>query len=103
VKNDLVERFVEALGSELRGFIVDPDLEDPRPLLDAVKKARIGGLLEVHRIEGSRLLYIGLKTKPCETHCLVQECRDRGEECLRYCVEKCLEERARMIRDRLLS
>lgn len=98
---DLVERFVEALESGLTIFFVDRRLEDPTPLTSALKQARVGTLLDVGSIMEGRLIYIALREKPCETSCMAEECRDRDPVCLDNCKRRCLQERARMVAEKL--
>lgn len=99
--SDLVERFVNALESGLTVFFIDRELEDPAPLTSALKEARVGTMLEVGALMGGRLVYVALREKPCETHCVAGECRERDPLCMDECRRRCLQERARLVAEKL--
>ncbi len=99
--SDLVERFVKALEAGLTVFFIDRELEDPTPLTSALKEARVGTMLDVGALMGGRLVYVALREKPCETHCAAEECRERNSLCMDECRRRCLEERARLVAEKL--
>ncbi len=100
-KSEAAWRLVEGFTSPLRGFIIDPSIDDPSIFVGVLRAAGVGSLVSVDNVPGSHLRIVTLNTRPCESRCRYEECPDGDAVCLGACVSRCVEERVRQIVSRL--